>query len=57
MPPLMYFLFQNRLATIYQIRKTFEENHGVIFPQIITKFEFWDTWENESVILTSHSLY
>ena len=24
----MYFLFQDRLVTIYQIKKTFEENHG-----------------------------
>ena len=52
----MYFLFQDRLVTIYQIKKTFEENHGDIFPQIGINFEFWDTWENDSVILTPHSL-
>ena len=39
-PPLMYFLFQDRLVTISQIKKTFEENHGDIFPQIIIEFEF-----------------
>ena len=53
----MYFLFQDRLVTIYQIKKTFEENHGDIFPQIVINFEFWDTWENNTVILTPHSLY
>ena len=53
----MYFLFQNRLVTIYQIEKTIEENHGDIFPQIVIKFEFWDTWENGSVILTPRPLY
>ena len=49
----MYFLFQDRLVTIYQIKKTFEEKH--IFPQIVINFEFWDTGENDSVILTPHS--
>ena len=53
----MYFLLQDRLVTIYQIKKTFEENNEDIFLQIIIKFEFWDTWENNSVILTTHSLY
>ena len=53
----MYFLFQDRLVTIYQIKKTFEEQHGDIFPQIVIIFEFWDTWENDTVILTPHSLY
>ena len=48
----MYFLFQDRLVTIYQIKKTFEEKHGDIFPQIVINFEFWDTWENDSLILT-----
>ena len=50
----MYFLFQDRLVTIVQIKKTFslfvrkqKENHGDIFPQSIIKIEFWDTWENE----------
>ena len=37
----MYFLFQDRLVTIYQIKKTFEEKHGDIFPQIVINFEFW----------------
>ena len=54
---LMYFLFQDRLVTIYQIKKTFEKNHGDIFPQIVINFEFWGTWENDSVILTPPSLY
>ena len=53
----MYFLFQAGLVTIYQIKKTFEENHGDIFPQIVMNFEFWDIWINDSVILTPHSLY
>ena len=53
----MYFLFQDRRVTIYQIKKTFEENHRDIFHQIVSKFKFWDTWENNSVILTPHSLY
>ena len=53
----MYFLFQDRLVTIYQIKKTFEEQHGDIFPQIVINFEFWENWENDTVILTPHSLY
>ena len=51
----MYFLFQDGLVTTYQKKKTFEENYGDIFPQIVTNFEFWDTWQND--ILTPHSLY
>ena len=53
----MYFLFQDRLVTIYQIKKNFEENHGDIFPPIVINFEFWDTCENDTVVLTPHSLY
>ena len=53
----MYFLFQDRLVTIYQIKKIFEESHGDILPQIVINFEFWDTWENDTVILNPHSLY
>ena len=53
----MYFLFQDRPVTIYQTKNTFEENHGDSFPQIVIKFEFWDSWENDSVILTPQSLY
>ena len=53
----MYFLFQDRLVTIYQIKKTFEENQGDIFPQIVINCEFWDIWENDSVILTPHLFY
>ena len=54
---MINFLFQDRLVKIYQIKKTFEEKHGDIFPQIVINFEFWDTWKNDSVILTPHSLY
>ena len=53
----MYFLFQDGLVTTYQIKKTFEENYGDIFPQIVIKFEFWDTWEHHSVNLNPHSLF
>ena len=53
----MYFLFQDRLDTIYQIKKNFEDNHGDIFSQIVINCGFWGTWENDSVILTPHSLY
>ena len=52
----MYILFQDRLVAIYQIKKTFEENHGDIFLQIVIKFELWYTCENDRFILNPHSL-
>ena len=35
----MYFLFQDRHVTIYQITKTFDKNHGDLFPQIVKKIQ------------------
>ena len=53
----MYFLFKDPLLSIYQIRKTFEQEQNFITPLLVLDFEFWDAWETCSLAITLECPY
>ena len=48
----MYFLFKDRLVTIYKIRTTFIQKQNIFTLLLILDFEFRDTWDTFSVLIT-----